>query len=74
MLTPLPHHFHRPYQLVTRGMGLSRRERGPKIQDLDRGEAGSGVGKAFEGRNHSRYHSHIYSKLWTPQAARLTTT
>lgn len=38
-------------------MGVSRRERGPKPQDLERGEAAAGVHKVFdlkpEGDRHS---------------------
>lgn len=47
ILIPLLHHLHRPYQIETRQMGFSGRERSPKIQDAERREAASGVEKTF---------------------------
>ena len=42
-------------------MGVSRRERGPKLQDLERGEAASGVHKVFDLKPKGDRHSLVDS-------------
>lgn len=73
MLAPLLHHLHSPHQAVTMGWGRGGSERGPKIQDLEWGEAASGMGRHLRA-GVTPSHLHIYYKLWPLKVTRLSTT